>query len=449
MRARVFGIVIILLALSAAAFDASAGGPFVVDDVNNSGRAQGWKDDELKWCADPGDLSSTVSHSQAVGWITEAFGKWSQVKLRNASNQSIDTANISISKASSCPTEDIDISNFTDYYNGDAGPTVVVFDDTGDIVAEIVGEENREVVVGLSVPLVSDSAGLNITKGIAIFNGLLLASDNTTLGYDLSTKSSYFKCTVLHELGHLLNLDHSQTNYEYVKNCELGSSCEYGSYIPTMYPELVNTTQGNLNRDDQVTISWLYPTQDFEDEFCVITGKIYDGDGRPLKGVHVTATRTQGTTTPLVEARSFVSGALYPSCSGDSRYYLFGIVPGRSYRVTYEAIGSQFRGASDFEPLDNPPTGFDSGVIPSGSGGETVSCDSGGETIEMADLTIDTGNPCASSSGSGSGSGTTTTSSSSCTLVRGALEAAGAGALVMILAALAALVPVRIKRKDG
>ncbi|MBN1283612.1 MAG: hypothetical protein JXA24_07570 [Proteobacteria bacterium] len=432
------GTAALVAVLAAVLFSVSAraGGPFYVDDAA-SGTALQWENQTLKWCPDPGDLASSVPHDTAVQWITEALGKWTSVKLRNASNQLVDTTSVSTAMDAGCPVMNITVDNYLDYYNGDEGPTVVVFDETGEITAVFVGEENKDGVVGLSVPLASDSSGKFITKGIVIFNGLLLASDNTTLGSDLATKSSYYKATVLHELGHLLNLDHSQTNYEYVKDCELGSTCDNSTFIPTMYPELISTSQSDLNRDDEVTISWLYPTPVLGSQFCLITGRILDGDDRPLKGVHVTATRAEGTTTPLVEARSFVSGAMYPSCDGDSRYYLYGIVPGRAYKVWYEAIGEDFRGASDFEPLDYPPKGFDAGSILGPDDATTVSCSQGGETIEMQDVKIDTANPCAGTSTATTSSGSKT----SCSLVRcGAAHPSSACIAMICILASAALI---------
>lgn len=433
MPLRSIAIAFVAAAVSLFSSIACAGGPFIVDEAA-TGTALQWQDKTLKWCPDPGDLASTVLHDTAVQWITEAFGKWTAVQLHNSSNTLVDTAAISVALDTGCPTEEINLDNFLDYYNGDEGPSVVIFDETGDIIAEFSGEENREFVVGLSQPLAADSTGKYITKGIAIFNGLLLASDNTVLGTDLTTKSAYFKATVIHELGHLLNLDHSQTNYEDIKICERGKACDYSQYIPTMYPELISTSQGELNRDDQVTLSWIYPTADFQSQFCVITGKILDGDGNPLQGVHVTATRSADSPTPYVEARSFVSGAMYPACEGDSRYYLYGIVPGRAYKVYYEPIGEDFTGASGFEPLDNPPSGFDAGDILGSDDATTVSCSEGGQIIEMPDVTIDTSNPCGSSGGS-----TDTTSSSSkvsCSLSRdlSADSAFGSAAMLCMLA---------------
>jgi hypothetical protein len=373
---------------------AFAGGPFVVDMVNRTGVAQRWAGDTLTWCADGGKLSGSVENAEAKQWISDALNKWTGASLANASNQGVATTLIKTQMDSSCQPGDIDITNYGDYVYTTDGPSIVIFDDTGDIIADLMTEQNRENVVGLSQPIASDASGLHITKGVAIFNGLLL--DNGVLASTQSASADLFKATILHELGHLLNLDHSQVNFDVAKACVRNGVCENSHVIPTMYPELLTPMQGAyLNRDDKVTISWIYPSDAFESDFCTITGEIFDAEGKPLKGVNVIAKSALGGTAPLVDARSFVSGVLKPVCYGDSRYYLRGLKPGVPYKVEYEQIGSEFTGASDFEPLDDPPRGFPAGMIENSSGDTTVSCSGGGETIEMAPVTIDTTNPCA------------------------------------------------------
>ncbi|MFH1830650.1 MAG: hypothetical protein ABH871_07735 [Pseudomonadota bacterium] len=395
MRHQSLIVSLALFLLFAAYGSALAGGPFVVDMVNNTGVAQRWVGDKMTWCADEGKLSNSVNNTEAVQWINEQLAKWTGVTLKNASGQMVSTATIKTGYDPTCAVGDIDGTNYDAYVYTSEGPSVVIFDDTGDIVADLVGEQNRNAVVGLSQPIASDSSGLHITKGVAIFNGLLL--ENDVLSSDQSTAQELFKSTVLHELGHLLNLDHSQVNFDVAKACVRGGTCDNSHVIPTMYPELLTPMQGTPIRDDTVTLSWIYPSSDFEDGFCTITGEIFDADGKALKGVNVIASSALGGTAPMVDSRAFVSGVLKPSCYGDSRYYLHGIKPGIPYKVTYEAIGSEFTGASDFEPLDNPPRGFPSGTIQSPGGDTTVSCSEGGQTIEMASVNIDTPNPCAGS----------------------------------------------------
>ena len=379
-----------LLLLSSAAI---AGGPFVVDMVNRTGVAQRWQNDALEWYVDAGPLSIQISNAVARQWIGEQLNKWTAVKIKNADLTDVSTAIINASYKGTVG-EDIDETNYGSYISAEMGPTVIIFDEDGDITAALVGEQNRQVVVGLSQPLLSDSSGLHIVKGFAMFNGLL--QSNGVLSPDQDTANELFKATILHELGHLLNLDHSQVNFDIAQACERNGICENGNYIPTMYPELLTPTQGELARDDKVTLSWIYPTAAFEQDFCTITGEIFDASGQPLKGVNVLAHRVgEGDTMAMVDARAFVSGVLYPGCHGDSRYYLHGIVPGKQYQVTYEPIGSQFTGASDFEPLGgDSPRGFEAGTIDSPSGETTVGCDQGGQTIQMASLTLDVSNPC-------------------------------------------------------
>jgi hypothetical protein len=225
----------------------------------------------------------------------------------------------------------------------------------------------------------------------------------------LSTEE--FKATMLHELGHLFNLDHSQVNLDIADACDRTGTCVDGQYIPTMFPELKTFLQGTkVSDDDKITLSWIYPNSTFEDSFCTITGEIQDKDGRPLQGINVIARRVgDGESLTKEDARSMVSGVLFPGCSKDSkniynfdgRYYLKGIVPGKTYEVIYEELSTEYTGMSGFEPLASPPSGF----LPEGqtevpilsSGGDTtVKCDKGGETIDMETVKVPVGNPCPS-----------------------------------------------------
>ncbi len=416
------------LLLIASAGTAQAGGPFVVDQVSNSGTALRWTDDKMVWCADQGDLSSTVDNATAISWIVDALNKWTNASLKNKSNVDVSTTSIKTQLDSTCGFGDITVDNYWDHVFDVDGKTVVIFDDTGEIIADLMGEDNVDYVVGLSQPLEWDDSGLHITEGFAIFNGRLLS--NGVLSADSDRAERLFKGTILHELGHLLNMDHGQVNFDLAANCDRDRECTPDSsdiwscectgaqYIPTMYPNLVTARQGyDLHRDDIVAVSWIYPTDDFENDFCTITGEIYDADGNPLKGVNVIAKSAQSTTAGKVDARAYVSGVLKTRCLGDSRYYLRGIKPNVPYTIEYEAIGSEFTGASDFEPLgDDSPFGSYSGTIESPSGDTTVYCTDGGQTIDMASVTIDTYNYCASSDNLDTTSDSSSGSTKSCSL---------------------------------
>lgn len=438
----IFAVVLFVTATS------HAGGPFVVDTVNDTGVAQRWQNDTFEWYSETGRFSSSVNNATGISWITEALDKWANVTLDNRTGGAYSTSVLSVrSDPKGSVGVDINLSNIADFYiDNDEMRTTVVFDDNGDITAAILPQVQnaRNGILGLTQPLLTDSTGLHITKGISILNGTMLA--NSELAYN---PQEFAKAVIVHELGHLLNLDHSQVNQDIAETCtRTTNTCTGGSgnYIPTMHPELLNTGQGVLANDDIITISWIYPSADFEQNFCTITGLVYDAGNNYLKGVNVIAKRAEGTTAPYVDARSFVSGALKEDCVGDSRYYLRGIVPGLRYQVIYEPIDTEFTGASGFEPLDNPPTGFDGGTISSTSGATTVSCSAGGETIEMASVTINVTNPCGSTGSGGSeGGGSTesaTSSSSKCSLYP--ISAGSCFALGYLLAALAGVVIVKL-----
>ncbi|MFH1873923.1 MAG: hypothetical protein ABH859_01900 [Pseudomonadota bacterium] len=384
-------IVFILLGLCAPSF---AGGPFTVDQVTDSGTAQRWLYDKLLWYSDSSDLANAVDHDQAVALVQEAINKWLNAKLEDQ-NTTVITAeyggDIGV---------DINKDNMWDYINYEEGPTVVIFDRDGSITEELF-PGNSDEYLGLTQLLVSSSSGKRLLKGVVILNGLIL--DNGTVSVD------QYKAPILHEIGHLLNLDHTQINMDIAENCVLGDECNGGHHIPTMFPQLKTDRQDSLNIDDIVTISWIYPQGALTQSFCTVVGHVQDGNGAPLQGVNVIARRVNdGTSNTRSDARSMVSGVMYPGCSekNDGSYYLFGLVPGKTYEVYYEPLGGEFTGASDFEPLPNPPTGFESGIINATDGASTITCSTAGQIIEMPFVKIAVTNPCPNATpGTGSDNG--------------------------------------------
>ncbi len=382
-----------LILISSSTF---AGGPFAVDTLGDSGVALRWGSNRLEWHLDPGAMASGYNNATGKEWVEDALDKWSNITIKNASIVAVSTCQFSASYQGDL-AEDITVDNVSPYISSTtSGDSAIIFDEDGEITASLMGESNKDTVVGLSAPLRSDSTGLYITKGFALFNGYVLSSG--TLASTESVANELFQATILHELGHLINLDHSQVNDSIAQQCSNsgtiysrdGSCPQGGQYIPTMYPELLTTLQGNLSRDDKITLSWIYPNNTFQNDFCTITGQVFDENGDPLKGVNIVAKRVgESEDMAYLDARSFVSGAMHTGCTGsDSYYYLHGIVPGQVYQVTYEALNSDYTGASGFEPCDDPPSGFESGTISDPDGATTVSCEAGGETVEMASQTV-------------------------------------------------------------
>lgn len=445
MRFRFSLLVPAVAAVAAFAWTAHAGGPFVVDEVGKTGVAQRWQNNALTYSIDKGDLATGYDNAEGVALVQEMIAKWVDVTLENPDREGeeIDTTVFSASVQSQ-PAEDITVDNYDSALSTSNTSTYIIFDPNGAITEDL--GYDKDSVVGLSQPLASDSSGLSITKGVVILNGYLLDDNTLTL--------NQFKAAVLHELGHLINLDHTQVNYDAIKNCSLGKSCGYNYAVPTMYPILVSELQATLKIDDKITVSWIYPkvddaSQKFNPNYGAITGAIFDADGQPLKGVNVIAmlcdtydeandTCYTATDPDLarVDVRSMVSGVLYPEYYGDSKYYLYGLLPGHKFKVVCESIASQFTGASGFEPIPNPPQGISDCNIESPDGSVApVTVESAGQLIEMASKTIDVTNPCPESICGDSGSGGS--SSSKCSLLP--VGEGAAGELAFLAVALAAI----------
>ncbi|MBI4125906.1 MAG: hypothetical protein HY465_00275 [Deltaproteobacteria bacterium] len=369
---------------------ASAGGPFVVDSVGMTGVAQNWRDNKITWYSETGNLSNGVTNATAVSWIESAFAKWRDLTVTNADGDAVKTVDLTVRYGGNIGV-DIDASNFQDYLSGETGPSVIIFDKDGSILDYLMVDSNS--VIGLTAPSVADDTGKIIVRGFSILNGKKL--DASPLSTNATTAQTLFQASLFHELGHLLNLDHSQVNEDIARDCSLATGCTNGQYIPTMYPELKTSLQTNPTRDDKIALSAIYPNDTFREDFCAVVGTVNDAAGNPLRGVNVVASRVgDGVTLTRQDARSFISGAMYPECSNDGRYFLSGIVPGKQYQVLYEPLNSEYGGQSGFEPLDNPPMDFDSEVVTGSGGATTVSCTEGGQTIQMPTVSINTTNPC-------------------------------------------------------
>jgi hypothetical protein len=341
-------------------------------------------DKNLVWYSEDGILTTSVDNRTAKGWVTEAMNKWVNASLHDKAGTFVKTVDVKATYVGSVGEEINNFETYQKYAAREEGPTVIVFDKDGSITNQIAPGQ-ADGIPGLSEILLSDSTGKKILKGIVVLNGRLLGGGTITL------TQKQFKAAVLHELGHLFNLDHAQVNLDVADACDLipgddtDPDCPDAQFIPTMFPGLKTYRQGNeLKFDDIITISWIYPNSTFQNSFCTVTGEIQDMNGRPMQGVNVVAKLVSSVETSVKEdTRSMVSGVLYPTCTTNGTYYLYGIVPGKSYEVIYEPLSEEYTGMSGFEPLANPPKGFETASI------GTVNCDAGGETIEMEAVKID------------------------------------------------------------
>ncbi len=302
-----------------------------------------------------------------VTCIEAILKKWSGEKLFLGDKETqVAVSNIKAVNAGSIG-KDITHENFSinDGYNGDlpSDTVLIVFDDEpGD--EGILAQKGYSNFLGLTGLYPDDNKLDHYTGGWLILNGKK-AADAT------------FPATIMHELGHLMGLDHAQLQKAAMDSAD-NEKEEKG--VPTMYPYLLGDLQFSLHVDDIISLAMLYPSSGFKSSFCKIEGDLKDADDNPYQGINVVA--YADGTDQFMDSRSSVSGAIYPPCSDNKssgHYVLAGLVPGVPYHVIYEPVYSDFRtftnGVNPYNEdiCDLKPGLEDSGFVTFG-GKQLVAC---------------------------------------------------------------------------
>ncbi len=143
----------------------------------------------------------------------------------------------------------------------------------------------------------------------------------------------------IHEIGHLLGLDHTPLN-------DLPAS------TPTMIPfySPVRGAGATLEADDRAGAGFLYPDRSSQLDFGSISGEVTDIEGAPKFGVHVVAENT--TTGDRIGS---VTGATPGAGSG--AFTVFGLAPGE-YVVRIEPIEGSISESNFGGVFRNFSTGF-------------------------------------------------------------------------------------------
>lgn len=408
------------------------GGPFMVDEISLSGEPSRWPMNRaVQWKLDK-DAENIQIHSAVTGVreklskvMQDLFSKWSDAKLPNPDwkegmppdQQFIDTVALRVEYDGLLP-EDVTAANYTNYVKYDLnnlGPSVVLFDKDGTIIEALClsqpgakaedCKKQKNGIAGVAAPLNRDSSSKVILNAFAVINGRLIDGVSNEENHEMDT--TQFQGVILHELGHFLNVGHSQINLNLSLSCsedfsDPNATCPGAEGITTMFPSSKTKDQFKFHRDDVVAMALLYPTDAFKEKYCMILGKIVNGKGNGIPGINVVGA---GVSNPIVDARSMVTGVYFPPPvegrrAPDGHYVLAGLVPGQDYEITYEELTHVYDKGGGFEPLGaESPTGISGGLIAGEGGKQTVRCGKGGEMITMPDFKLPAaGDPAASSS---------------------------------------------------
>lgn len=281
------------------AMAAHAGGPLL---VRSNGTPYVWNTaSAISYRTDNGRLSASVDEPTARSRVQAMFDVW----------QSVGSSNISYSRGgfinSTAGFSDGDVSTGAEYNaveatcnNGSQSP--IIYDADGAIFTDLGMDITS--VLGFAGPCAIDAS--NYLSGQAVMNGLFIDGQPAPVE---DIPAAAFDAVFVHEFGHFSGLDHSQINV----NCQSGCVGDDLAGLPTMFPLLVSTTQGQLSIDDVAWISKLYPQSGaggFAATHGTITGTVFFSDGEShAQLVNVIARQVDtGLNQDRTTAASVISG---------------------------------------------------------------------------------------------------------------------------------------------
>ena len=312
--------------------------------VRSSGVPLKWNNAAaIQYTPDGGSLGA-LDNAAALVSTAASFARWANLSGTNLSFTVNSTTPLSSDGDVDTAAEFMAIRGVND------GISPVVFDTDGTLFQALGFGSN---VLGFAGP--EFSSGTTIIEGFQAYNGAFVQDTN-------SATVAALEGTMAHEIGHLLNLDHTQINgHFFLGDNNDPSFAQYGvpllSSVALMFPIQISN-RNTPATDDVAWMSKLYPSgggvaNDGGEQATTITGTVFASDGTTgFQGANVIGRQT---TDPFFSAVSNVSGYLSSSGTNDGTYELPGISTG-TYTVEIVHINSQFTGGSSVGPIDPPIT---------------------------------------------------------------------------------------------
>lgn len=389
-----------------------AGGPIY---VNSQGVASAWDNaSAISFHPESGDCGP-FSNAEMITKMEDDLSVWADLEEVDLEFSAVE-GSLGL----------VDSTNYTTYYytgtteatdldNTEDDINPVVFDEDAEITASVAGEENKYLVLGFASIVGFNDDGDVINDGQVVINCRCIEGNEsgscTYSGETFTFTETQLDATIVHEMGHFLNLDHSQVNIDLYDNGDTSDDVN----LPIMFPVISDTALTvAVTQDDVEGIASLYPSSSVSSTGCWVTGDLLDVDGNELRCADVWA-----TTSDDADTVSFVSGTLAVAadnnsdgdtsdsgeCESGCGYFQLFLSTGKDYTLTIQPIYSGFVGGSGMGPcFDAQLSTIKEEVIDAVSSSQCT----GGTTLYLGEFTTtSTGGVGSNTTGTGGGSSST------------------------------------------
>jgi uncharacterized membrane protein len=316
---------------------AFAGGPLYTFDYENripyAWNMDTWPNGQVPVYLDQGELG-VFGNGLANRLVINATRQWSSVPTSSFRDAVVgDFTALGLS--------DIDASTVTSVIGPfNRGGIDVIYDQDGSIMTNFFGLPPTAVLGITNIEYVARNTPEIIEAWMVLSGPGIHPNDPDGIG---------FQGVVTHEMGHALNLAHSQANGAVWNPSVYDSPQPEGcpapwtggpgaSQVETMYP--ISTPEpgdtgeamGTVDRlDDQSALSDLYPAEGYPESRGTISGQVLDASGNPVTGVDIIA---RNITDPFNDFTSYISGQVSKGQAGpDGSFVLNDLTPGARYAL--------------------------------------------------------------------------------------------------------------------